>query len=117
MFNYLIAGSILADFETLLHYIIKQNGVPVGDRHSLFKMQTLPTLNALLTNPIQQDQQRPLQKNFPHLQALNGLLRFSGLARVVHKKKRISPRFKKTQNRHCFTALVVTHNNHQKPRS
>lgn len=40
----------------------------------------------LLTNPIKQNQQRPLQKNFPHLHALNAVLRLSGLVHIMQNK-------------------------------
>jgi hypothetical protein len=49
-------------------------------------MKTLPTLNLLLSNPIKQNQQRPLQKNFPHLHALNAMLRLSGLTYIMQCK-------------------------------
>lgn len=87
MFDKIYRGTVVADFERLLSYITEQNGIFVGERNSLFVMKTLPTLNALLTNPIVHNLQRPLQKNFPHLHALNALLRFSGLAYVEQKKK------------------------------
>ena len=87
MSNLIVTSSVVADFERLLQYIIAEGGIPVGDNHALFKMQTLKTLNSLLTNPIKEDQKRPVQKNFPQLHALNALLRFSGLTRVIYSKK------------------------------
>ncbi len=76
----------VADFEKLLRYAVEQKGIPVSENHSLFVMKTLPALNMLLTNPIKQNQQRPLQKNFPHLHALNAVLRLSGLAHIMQNK-------------------------------
>lgn len=78
--------TVVADFEKLLLYAVAQKGVPVSENHSLFVMKTLPTLNMLLTNPIEQNQQRPLQKNFPHLHALNAMLRLSEVAHTMQNK-------------------------------
>lgn len=79
-------GTVIADFERIISYVIEQKGIPVGENNALFSMKTLPVLNALLTNPIKHDLERPIQKNFPHLHAINALLRFSGLARVIQTK-------------------------------
>lgn len=79
-------GTVIADFEKIISYVIEQKGIPVGENNALFSMKTLPVLNALLTNPIKHDLERPIQKNFPHLHAINALLRFSGLARVIQTK-------------------------------
>lgn len=76
----------VADFERLLQYAVEHKGIPVSENYSLFVMKTLPTLNMLLANPIKQNQQRPLQKNFPHLHALNAMLRLSGLAHIMQNK-------------------------------
>lgn len=74
------------DFETLLQYAITQKGLPISKTNSFFALKTLLTLNTMMTNPIKQDQQRPIQKSFPHLHALNAMLRLSELAHVVKNK-------------------------------
>jgi len=81
-------ATIVADVDTFLQYAEANEGIPVSENYALFAMGTLPTLNRLLTNPIKQDQQRPIQQKFPQLHALNALLRLSGLMRVLSKKNK-----------------------------
>ncbi len=80
-------GTLLKDFNSLLAFIGDQ-GIAVSEKSQLFAMNTLPALNQLLTHPLDVKLKRPLQKSFPHLNALYLLLRSSGLAYIAaHNKK------------------------------
>ncbi|CAB1083374.1 hypothetical protein JY97_01440 [Alkalispirochaeta odontotermitis] len=71
-------GSILADFETLLNFIGPE-GIPVSGRRHYFPLRVLPEINAQMTQPLEIDLKRPLQKSYPHINGLYYLLRITGM--------------------------------------
>ena len=67
-------GSILADFETLLRFIGPE-GSPVSGRRHYLPLSLLPDINEQMTQPLDIDLKRPLQKSYPHINGLYYLLR------------------------------------------
>lgn len=80
-------GTILQDFQTFLN-LLKDEGIEVSGKHSLFPLKHLATLNAQLTEPTQLDLKRPVQKSYPALNGIYLLLRTTGLAIVVSEKRK-----------------------------
>jgi hypothetical protein len=80
-------GTILKDFNTFLQ-LIKDEGIEVSGKNSLFPLKLLPELNALLISPIRIDLKRPVQKSYPPLNGIYLLLRTTGLAVVVPENKK-----------------------------
>jgi len=81
-------GTLLKDFSNLLDFI-GTTGITVSKKNHLFAIKLLPSLNELMTNPLESQLKRPQQKSFPHINGLYLLLRASGLTHLVHEKKEI----------------------------
>ena len=77
-------GTILKDFNTFLN-LVKNQGIEVSGKNSLFSLKILPELNSQLSNPTLIDLKRPVQKSYPYLNGIYLLLRTTGLACVFHK--------------------------------
>jgi hypothetical protein len=71
-------GSILADFKTLLRFIGPE-GFPVSGSRHYFPLRFLPDINEQMTQPLDIDLKRPLQKSYPHINGLYYLLRMTGM--------------------------------------
>jgi len=74
-------GTILHDFEALLAFIGAQ-GTAVSSKNNLLPMGSLAQLNAQMAHPIQLALKRPLQRSYPHINALYLLLRATGLGSI-----------------------------------
>ena len=74
-------GTVSRDFQTLLAFIDSTQAA-VSSKNNLLPMASLAQLNAQMTRPIQLDLKRPLQKSYPHINALYLLLRATGLASI-----------------------------------
>ncbi len=73
-------GTILRDFDTLLHTVYDSQPLKVTSSNSLLPMKMLPDINAHMVNPIRLDYKRPQHKSFPNILGLFLLLRATGLA-------------------------------------
>ncbi len=73
-------GTILADFQTFLDFIAEAH-TSLSAKHYM-PMKVLEALNQRMSQPLQHNLRRPLQKSFPHLNGLYLLVRSSGLAYV-----------------------------------
>ena len=71
-------GSILADFETLLRFIGPE-GSPVSGRRHYFPLRFLPDINEQMTQPLDIDLKRPLQKSYLHINGLYYLFRMTSI--------------------------------------
>jgi len=80
-------GTILQEFQTFLN-LLKDEGIEVSGKHSLFPLKHLAALNAQLTEPTQLDLKRPVQKSYPALNGIYLLLRTTGLAVVISEKRK-----------------------------
>ena len=81
-------GALLKDFSSLLDFI-GTTGISVSKKNHLFSIKLLPSLNQLMTYPLESKLKRPQQKSFPHLNGLYLLLRASGLSYIVIEKKEV----------------------------
>ena len=72
-------GTILRDFDTLLHIVHDAQPLKVTSSNSLIPMKMLPDINARMVNPIRLDLKRPQHKSFPNILGLFLLLRATGL--------------------------------------
>ncbi len=75
-------GTILRDFDTLLHIVRDAQPLKVTSSNNLPPMNMLPAINEQLVNPIRLDFKRPQHKSFPNILGLFLLLRATGLAFV-----------------------------------
>jgi hypothetical protein len=75
-------GTVLRDVETILNFI-GSDGVAVSAKTSHLPPKTLVALNAKLTQPVEIDLKRRLQKSYPNIHGLYLVLRASGLCVVV----------------------------------
>jgi hypothetical protein len=80
-------GSILQDFQTLLDFI-GDKGTAVSNANQLLPIKSLAEINERLSEPIQIDLKRPVQKSYPPIDGLYLLLRASGLGRISSKGKK-----------------------------
>lgn len=80
-------GTILKDFKTFLN-LVKDSGIDVSGKNSLFPQKLLPELNSQLTNPTLIDLKRPIQKSYPYLNGIYLLLRTTGLAKIINSGKK-----------------------------
>lgn len=80
-------GTILKDFNTFLN-LVKNEGIVVSGKNSLFPLKILSELNSRLTNPTLTDLKRPVQKSYPYLNGIYLLLRTTGLAYVIYEGKK-----------------------------
>lgn len=85
-FNDSQPGTLLKDFASLLDFI-GSNGIAVSEKNQFFAMKLLPEINQRLAKPLAVTLKRPLQKSFPHINALYLLLRASGLSKIQQEKK------------------------------
>ena len=86
IFNDNEPGALLKDFSSLLDFM-GTTGITVSKKNHLFAIKLLPSLNQLMTKPLENKLKRPQQKSFPHLNGLYLLLRASGLTYIVLEKK------------------------------
>lgn len=80
-------GTILADFKMLLDFVGK-DGILVTGKNKLFPMNLLNEINRRLSNPLQINLARPLQKSYPNINGLYLLMRCSGLVREKRAGKK-----------------------------
>lgn len=80
-------GTILRDFQTLLDFV-GEAGVAVSGTHHLLPQKSLAELNQRLSEPIQLDLKRPVQKSYSPIHGLYLLLRATGLGQIVGKGKK-----------------------------
>ena len=80
-------GTILKDFKTFLN-LVKDSGIDVSGKNSLFPQKLLPELNSQLTHPTLIDLKRPIQKSYPYLNGIYLLLRTTGLAKIINSGKK-----------------------------
>ena len=71
-------GTILHDFENLLHFIISED-ITASGKHYLLPAKLISKINTQMSRPIEIGLKRPLQKSYPHINGLYLLLRASGL--------------------------------------
>jgi hypothetical protein len=75
-------GSVLHDFGALLD-ALWPDGVEAGGKYHLIPMKLIGELDQRLNRPLELELKRPQIRSHPYLQALNLLLRASGLGRVL----------------------------------
>jgi hypothetical protein len=80
-------GTILHDFQVLLDFV-GDKGTAVSNVNQLLPIKSLAEINELLSEPIQLDLQRPVQKSYPPIDGLYLLLRASGLGKISTKGKK-----------------------------
>jgi hypothetical protein len=80
-------GTILTDFQTLLDFI-GDKGTAVSPTNHLLPLKSLAEINQQLSESIQLDLKRPVQKSYPPIDGLYLLLRASGLGRISAKGKK-----------------------------
>jgi hypothetical protein len=80
-------GTILQDFHMLLE-AIGDTGIAVSGTYHLFSQKLLAEFNQRLSQPIQLDLKRPVQKSYPPLNGLYLLLRATGLGQIVGDGKK-----------------------------
>ncbi len=85
-------GTILRDFETMLDFVAEQKPV-IGSKNKMLTGKTPIELNSRLTEPLQVDLKRPIQKSFPNVNGLYLLLRTTRVAKIdlENNKYRIVP--------------------------
>jgi hypothetical protein len=74
-------GSVLHDFEMLLDFL-GTDGVEAAGKYNLIPIKVIGELDRRLSRPLHLELKRPQIRSHPYLQALNLLLRASGLGRV-----------------------------------
>ncbi len=79
-------GTILKDFQALLNLI--GAGIPVSGTNYLIPAKLLSEFNQQLSDPVQIDLKRPVQKSYPPINGLYLLLRASGLGQITTKGKK-----------------------------
>jgi len=75
-------GTILQDFETLLHFI-GDDGLKTTGKYQFLPQSKLDELNLQMSHPVMHRLKRPQQRSFPHLHGLYLVLRASGMATGV----------------------------------
>jgi hypothetical protein len=80
-------GTILKDFQALLDFI-GEAGIPVSGTNHLIAAKLLAEFNQRLSDPIQIDLKRPVQKSHSPINGLYLLLRTTGLGQVITKGKK-----------------------------
>ncbi|MCI5125868.1 MAG: plasmid pRiA4b ORF-3 family protein, partial [Candidatus Electrothrix sp. AR5] len=80
-------GTLLQDFEKILSFI-GEAGTPVSGVKKTFPMAQLAEMNSQLTHPVVLKLKRPVQKSYPHINALYLLLRASGLGTITSTGKK-----------------------------
>lgn len=74
-------GSVVRDFDMLLD-VLGQGGVETAGKYHLLPLRLIGDLDRRLSRPLELELKRPQIRSHPYLQALNLLLRASGLLRV-----------------------------------
>lgn len=104
-------GTILRDFRTLLE-LIGDSEVPVSSTNHLFPQKLLTEMNQRLSEPVQHDFKRPVQKSYPPINGLYLLLRASGLGQITGKGKKhllvLNPELLQSWNRLNPTEQYMT---------
>ncbi len=67
-------GTVLTDFETLLHFI-GNDGLKTTGKYYLLPQSRLDELNLQMSRPVMHRLKRPQQRSFPHLHGLYLMLR------------------------------------------
>jgi hypothetical protein len=80
-------GTILKDFQTLLNFI-GEKGIAVSANNHSLPMKSLGELNQLLSEPLQIDLKRPVQKSYPPIDGLYLILRTLGLGQIRAQGKK-----------------------------
>ncbi len=80
-------GTLLQDFEKILA-IIGEAGTPVSGVKKHFPMAQLAEINSQLTHPVTLKLKRPVQKSYPHINALYLLIRASGIGTIASTGKK-----------------------------
>lgn len=80
-------GTILKDFQALLE-LVGETGISVSGTNHLIPAKLLLTFNEQLSNPVQIDLKRPVQKSYPPINGLYLLLRATGIGQVVARGKK-----------------------------
>jgi hypothetical protein len=79
-------GTILKDFQTLLDFI--GEGIVVSANNHSLPMKLLGEFNQLLSEPLQIDLKRPVQKSYPPIDGLYLILRTLGLGQIRAQGKK-----------------------------
>jgi hypothetical protein len=97
-------GTLLQDFEKILSFI-GEAGTPVSGVKKHFPMAQLAEINSQLAHPVTLKLKRPVQKSYPHINALYLLIRASGLGIIAStgKKHRLVIDSNVSQQWHKFT--------------
>src|SRR5690348_15157556 len=74
-------GPVLRDFGMLLDFLGTRR-VEAAGKYNLLPLKLIAELDSRLSHPLRLQLQRPQLRSHPYLQALNLLLRASGLSRV-----------------------------------
>lgn len=77
-------GTILRDFQCLLD-AIGEKGTAVSNKQNTLPASLLAKLNQQLSDPIQINMQRPVQKSYPNINGLYMLLRATGIGQITGK--------------------------------
>jgi hypothetical protein len=89
-------GTLLQDFEKILSFI-GEGGTSVSGVKKHFPMAQLAEMNSQLTHPVTLRLKRPVQKSYPHINALYLLIRASGIGTIASTGKKhrlvIDPNF------------------------
>ncbi|WP_339138438.1 MAG: hypothetical protein WGN25_09160 [Candidatus Electrothrix sp. GW3-4] len=80
-------GSLLQDFKTILN-LLGEKGIPVSGVKKHFPMAQLAEINNQLSHPVTLKLKRPVQKSYPHINALYLLVRASGIGRIAGTGKK-----------------------------
>ena len=80
-------GTILKDFQALLN-LVGETGIPVSGTNHLIAAKLLSEFNQHLSDPIQIDLKRPVQKSYAPINGLYLLLRATGLGQITAKGKK-----------------------------
>ena len=75
-------GSVLHDFQMVLDFLRREGGVEASGQYNLLPIKRIGELDRGLSRPLHLELKRPQLKSHPYLQALNLLLRASGLSLV-----------------------------------
>ncbi|XCN72461.1 MAG: hypothetical protein Q3M24_19550 [Candidatus Electrothrix aestuarii] len=82
-----VRGTVVQNMDMLIGYI-GEKGVPVSGVKKHFSQGQLAKINDQLVHPLHIRLKRPLQKSYPHINALYLLLRASGLGTLVSEGKK-----------------------------
>ncbi|WP_446011504.1 IS1096 element passenger TnpR family protein [Candidatus Electrothrix sp.] len=80
-------GTLLQDFKKILA-LLGEKGVPVSGVKKHLPMAQLAELNTQLSHPVTLKLKRPVQKSYPHINALYLLVRASGIGKIAGTGKK-----------------------------